>query len=45
MFNPGILTRICESFPPFSGGFEIETEVKVYALTLGLPVKSGIAFR
>lgn len=27
-----------KSFPAFSGGFEIETELTVHALTLGLPV-------
>jgi hypothetical protein len=27
-----------KSFPVFAGGFEIETELTVYALTLGLPV-------
>ncbi len=30
--------RFVKSFPPLSGGFEIETELTVHALELGLPV-------
>jgi len=39
-FSPGngYLRAFVQSFPAFSGGFEIETELTVHALTLGLPV-------
>jgi glycosyltransferase involved in cell wall biosynthesis len=31
--------RFVKSFPVFAGGFEIETELTIHALTLGLPVR------
>ncbi len=31
--------RFVKSFPPLSGGFDIETELSIYALEMNLPVK------